>query len=190
MPDLSTFGRQIPSDPPFFVYSLSLSSQQMSDFDVRTSFVRLTLDMYTSDWSSPSISSSSPSSPKWLMMIMIPIVFTIVFIISIIFMVSRLTSFTLSGHRLSVWPSSHICWISYICISSVIGQCHHIYQIVLYFLFWLSFVCLAFSPFFTGFTHVWEHPRCSTAGHLPVQHVHVSLWNTVWHTVSKSWQPL
>ena len=161
MPDLSTFGRQIPSDLPFFVYSLSLSSQQMSDFDVRTSFVRLTLDMYTSDWSSPSISpSSSPSSPltpyspSSLLMIMITIVFIIVFIISIIFMVSRLTSFTLSGHRLSVWPSSHICWISYICISSVIGQCRHIYQIVLYFLFWLSFVCLAFSPFFTGFTHV------------------------------------
>ena len=162
MPDLSTFGRQIPSDPPFFVYSLSLSSQQMSDFDVRTSFVRLTLDMYTSDWSSPSISSSSspsspltPYSPSSLLMIMITIVFIVVIIISITFMVSRLTSFTLSGHRLSVWPSFvpyllDFLYLYFFChwsVSSHLSNCSLFSFLVV--------ICLSgLFTFFTGFTHV------------------------------------
>ena len=73
----------------------------MSDFDVRTSFVRLTLDIYTSEWSSPSPSSTSTSSPSWW---------------------SVCWPASLSGHHLSVWPfletsGYFYLWLSFVCLA-------------------------------------------------------------------------
>ena len=136
MPDLSTFGRQIPSDLPFFVYSLSLSSQQMSDFDVRTSFVRLTLDTHASDWLSP-LHHHHHKNNHLTMIVIISVTQS---------MVSRLTSFTLSGHHLSVWPF-HIC---------------SIFSPFLYFYFWLSFVWLVGSH--------------SLDSYFPLSGLHLSVW--------------
>ena len=61
-------------------------------------------------------------------------------------MVSRLTSFTLSGHHLSVWPF-HIC---------------SIFSPFLYFYFWLSFVWLVGSH--------------SLDSYFPLSGLHLSVW--------------